>query len=107
VRARRRGKRWNQIWDGWLRWKGNGWFTLGEKNILRRCLIPLNSPSVETERQVCKDWSFRWFSQNFWGPEPPKIFSELPKFEFQRQLTSTPFEILNFLSTEILRSWYP
>jgi hypothetical protein len=37
-----------------LRWltavKGNGWFTLGKKNILRRCFIPFNSPSVETER---------------------------------------------------------
>jgi hypothetical protein len=30
--------------------KGNGGFTLGKKNILRRCLIPFNSPSVETER---------------------------------------------------------
>jgi hypothetical protein len=29
------------------------------------------------------------------------------KLKFQRQLASTPFEILNFLSTEILRSWYP
>jgi hypothetical protein len=83
------------------RWKWIDGLTLGEIIFPERCWIPFNCSSVETECWDCKDWKFRWFSQTFRGSEPPKISSELPKLEFQRQLTFTPFEILNLLPTDI------
>jgi hypothetical protein len=70
-------------------------------------LDPFNCFSDELNAEAIKIGSSEDFLRASEARNLQRFFPELPKLEFQRLSTFTPFEILNLLPTEILRSWYP
>jgi hypothetical protein len=84
--------------------KGNGLFTPGKGIFFEDALFPLTPLrlSIKSVKIGASDDFLRTSEAR-----SLQRFSRSFRNLNSKELTSTPFEILNFLSTEILRSWYP